>query len=148
MAAVLEVKRQEYHEKYTSLSPEIIDQFAQRESKHELRKRVPLVTIEEVKASREQGPVLLPKQVPESATADAVKAEAGTDTVMAEEPVIEQLPPNGATNSPDASEERGVTIAPSPEPATPSGISKPPIEFIIERPMPEPGSESIESNFV
>ena len=143
LAAVMEAKRQEDREKYTYASPDTIDRFARHEIRHELRKRVPLMTLEEFKANREQGPVSFPQLIPEPLAGDAAPGDLASATPVDEEAAIDQLPPNGAADSPPPHIERGDAVQSAPEPATNPAISEPAIELVSEPPQLEPDGESI-----
>jgi len=140
VATVLEAKRQENRNKYTT--PWMIDQFAQQETRRELRKRAPLMTLEEFKAHRTQEPSLLLQPVPDLPPADADPAEPAAATPVAEEAVIDQIP-NSAADAPPPTAERGDAVQSAPEPATNPAISEPAIELVAAPPPQAPGNESI-----
>ncbi len=91
-STVLEAKRDETREKYKTFSLETIELFAQQETKRKLGKRAPLLTIEEFKASREQGTVLSSEPAFEAPSVGATIAEpaptglpeAGTQPAISE----------------------------------------------------------------
>jgi hypothetical protein len=133
VAAVREAKRQEMEAQHKS--PWIIDSFAEHETRRELMKRMPLMTIEEFKTSREQGIALSSKQALEPVTAEAIAAEPEPVTPLNEATVDEvssirvgDLPAPGATTEEVA--ERS---------------SKPAIELVSELPETEPGREPMET---
>jgi hypothetical protein len=169
VAAVRESKWQEQRAKYQTMSSGLIDSFAGQETKRELGKRAPLLTIEEFKAKREQGTVFFPKLVPESPSTDELPAEPAV-TLASAETVAEQAPADTPPDSAAPDEERGEAIEQKPEPAKPPEIpeepaielipqarleaatdpamSEPPIELLPELSQQEPGTGPIEPGLV
>jgi hypothetical protein len=140
VAALLEAKRRDYREKYKSLSAETNDRFAERETKFELRKRAPLHTIEEFKASRMQEPSLL-KTVPEAPPDADVLAETMSDSQANDEEDSGQLPTTIQIDVPAAVEQEFVEK--SPEPAIFPPASEPMI-ILESEPRRESGGDSID----
>lgn len=117
VATVLDAKRQEMREKYKT--PWMIDQFTQQETRRELGTRAPRMTIEEFKASREEGAGLSPKSVAEPLTAEPETGGAVLSTTSLEETAVDQPSANTAADPPAAAPERGEAIELFVEPATP-----------------------------
>jgi hypothetical protein len=142
VAAVREVKRQEMEAQHKS--PWIIDSFAEHETRRELTKRVPLMTIEEFKVSREQGTALPSKPVPEPLTTEATIEEPVPVSTPLNQAPIDEAPTTGVADfarpgaTPEAPAER------SPEPAKQPAMSEPAIEQVSELPASEPNPDPME----
>jgi len=169
VAAVRESKWQEQRAKYQTMSSGLIDSFADQETKRELGKRAPLLTIEEFKTKREQGSVFFSQPAPESPSADELPAEpavtlASAETV-AELAPEETLPDSAApaegrggakeqkpepAKSPEIHEEPAIELVSTapPEAATPPAMSEPPIELLPELQQQEEGTGPIEPGLV
>lgn len=138
VAAVREAKWQELREKHKGLSSEMIDAFADQETKRELGTRAPLLTIEEYKTKREQGTVLLSKLAPEPPPAEEVSAEPAVALPFSEI-ALNQTPAGTEPDPAPAPEERGAALEQRLDPATHSAIAgEPAIE--LSQPLPEAAS--------
>jgi len=145
--SIKDAKRTENRERHQAFSPDMIESIAQNEAKREIRKQVPLITLEEFADRKQQGADFLLKPVglspaaePENVAEDAPPRDG---TVTDEAPVI-HLDPSAAA------EERGEADQPAPDAPPQPVISEPEpaIEFAIEPPQPEPGGNAAESGMV
>jgi hypothetical protein len=138
LAAIQKIKWQEMRETYTTLSDTMIDGFARQETKRELGKRAPLMTIEEFKAAHEQGTVLSSKPAFEAPSVGATITEPVTTSPPLKQAPLDEVHPPTETDSHLPGAERGVATTGSPEPAAQPAISESAIELFSERPEPEP----------
>jgi hypothetical protein len=90
VATVLAAKRQEMSEKYKT--PWMIDEFAKQESRFELAKRVPLMTIEEFKTHHEQTTDLAAIQKVAAPSGEAVDSALNDDTDESARPTTDCEP--------------------------------------------------------
>jgi hypothetical protein len=117
VAAVREAKRQEMEAQHKS--PWIIDSFTEHETRRELAKRAPLMTIEQFKASREQGSVLPSEPVAEPQIVEIVNGELALLIPSQRQPALDEVPSTTASDLPGlAAPEEGTNQF--PEPATPN----------------------------
>jgi hypothetical protein len=146
-AAVREAKVQEMRGKYTRLSQGMIDDFARVETRSELRKRVPLMTLEEFTAKRKQGTDSFLKPVPDAQTAEADAEEPIPVMAVSEEPASAPVLPTPPSLAEIPNEQEPV-IQPPSGPATYSVIPEPIAEFASAPPEPEPSGEAMEPHLV
>jgi hypothetical protein len=140
VATVLEAKRKENETKYQS--PWMIKEFAEQDMKREFAARVPLMTIEEFKAKRDQqSDSFFLKQVPDPTPAEATTPEPVTSTPATEMVAIDPVAPATAADGPPVSAERGEVLQPSSDPTTPPISSEPVILLAAEYPDTELGSD-------
>jgi hypothetical protein len=146
VATMLEAKRKENEAKHQT--PWMIKEFAELDMKREFATRVPLLTIEEFKAKRDQQPgSFFLKPVPDPAPAEAATPEPVATTPATEEVAIDQDVPAPAVDAPAASVvERGEPPKLSPDPATPPVTSEPVILLAAAHPEVEPGGNPTEPN--
>ena len=145
--SIKDAKRTENRERHQGFSDEMIESIAQNEAKREIRKQVPLLTLEEFADRKHQGPDFLLKPVGLSPAAEPeIVAEDAPpqDVAVTDEAAGIPLDP------PAIAEERGETDQPAPEAATQPAMSEPEpaIELVIAPPPQEPGGNSAESGMV
>ena len=139
---ILEAKRQENREKHDRLPPDMIETFAQQAVKRHFDALVPLMTIEEFKAKRDQqSDSFFLKQVPDPAHAEAIAPESVAVTPAPEVVAIDQAAPPAAVDAPAASiAESGEAPQLSPELPPPPATLEPVIELAVEHPEPGPNT--------
>jgi hypothetical protein len=142
MAVIEEVKMQEMKDKHQS--PWIIESFAKHDVRRELAKRAPLMTIEEFAARRRQGSGVTWETAIE---ATSLPANQESPRPVPNEPLSDQSSPAIAANTPTNAEEGNAAIEPLPQTATNPAIADPAAPLISYPPPPEPGADSVESQF-
>jgi len=130
VAAVEEAKRQEVGEKHTS--PWIIDSFTKYETRRELAKRAPLMTIEEFEAKRRQA--IAVSQEP-AAVAPPLAGEPELQTSVTEPEAPLQQAEHVPAAGPPPGEERGAAIQPAPDSGAPLVMPAPAVQMVSE-PVP------------
>jgi hypothetical protein len=136
--SVLEAKRQENREKHQSLSPEIIEQFAQHEAKRELGKRAPLMTMEEFESRRAETANSLLKPVAEPQILEPFEVEA-LPPVMQDAAIAVDGPPSSPAQN------EGERAAPEPASTTDAhpAIAEPMIDPAFPPPPQGAGNDSL-----
>jgi hypothetical protein len=94
------------------------------------------MTIEQFKASREQGTALSSESISAPLSVEVTIAEPAPNLPLEQAP-REEVHPTTATDLPLAGAERGVALTGSPEPATQPAISESAIELFSEPPAAE-----------
>jgi len=154
---IKDAKRTENRERHQAFSDEMIGVIAENEAKREIRKQVPLLTLEEFADRKQHDPDFFLKLVAVSPVAESetMSADEATDRPVGTDDVV--VPPEiAATDEPViipldplvTPEERGEVIQPAPEAATQPAISEPAIELIAEPPREEPGGNAAETELV
>jgi hypothetical protein len=155
--AIKDAKRTENRERHQAFSDEMIESIAQNEAKREIRKQVPLLTLEEFADRKQHDPdfFLKPVAVSPAAESETMSADEATDRVVMTDDVV--VPPEIAATDepviipldpPATPEERGEVIQPAPEAATQPAISEPAVELLSEPPQQEPGGNAAETGMV
>jgi hypothetical protein len=139
-AAVQEAKLAEMRAKHSS--PWIVDSFAKFEVRRELVKRVPVMTIEEFTAKRQEGSVSTPKPVADGAS---LTEEPDFREPPPSEQALHTTDPEIAENAPASINQEGEAIQFLPDAATIPAISEPAIELVSNPPPREPGSNPPEA---
>jgi len=144
--AIKDAKRTENRNRHQAFSDEMIESIAQNEAKREIRKLVPLLTLEEFADRKQQGTDFLLKPVGLSPAAEA-------EIVAEDAPPQEVAVTNEATgiplDSPAMAEETGEADQPVPEAATQPAMSEPEpaIEFVSAPPPQELGGNAAETGW-
>ena len=147
VATVLEAKRKENEAKHQS--PWMIKEFAELDMKREFASRVPLMTIEEFKAKRDQqSDSFFLKLVPDLVPADATTPQPVAITPPPEEVVTKEVVPATVGDPPAAGGEMGEVPSLLPETAVPSIISEPVILLAVEPVEAEPDINPTEPHLV
>jgi len=100
VAELRRAKWQQMRETYPSMSEELINSFTDRETRQELGKRAPVMTIEEFKVKREQGRPPCSEPGPDR-PAEAISAEASASSPTTENDKLPlETPKDSATSEP------------------------------------------------
>ena len=145
--SIKDAKRTENRERHQAFSPEMIESIAQNEAKREIRKQVPLLTLEEFADRKQQGADFLLKPVGLSPSAEP---EMVAEDVPPQEVAVTDEAAGIPADPPAMAEERGEPDQPAPEAATQPAISEPEpaIELAFAPPQPEPDGNAAESGMV
>lgn len=140
---LLAAKRQENREKYQSLSSEIIEQFAQQDTKRELGKRAPLMTIEEFKSHHGETTDSILKPVVEPQILETSTVEPPPPVVSEVATALGGLPESATPDTRSGVGENETLESAVTTHATPA-IAEPVIESASYPPAEERGDDAID----